>query len=365
MWEAIAALLDESEATEVDPTAPGHEPVVSGEELLLGRAVLDRLEARWLGQLAAFDAAGGFAADGAVSTASWLRHHGRLAHATASRLVQRARLLARLRTTAAMLRDGALSAGQVDAIAANVPARLAGLYAQVEADLASTLVELPVADVARVMRHWAARAEATLDDGGDPVEHDRQLVLTRLLNDRLHVQGHLDDPVDAATVEHAIALARRDDDVDVPLTRRNADALVTVCRFFLDHHDTPTARRHRPHVVIAFDADRGEAETLGGHRIDPSGLEMLLCDAAIQRLVRSGSVVLDYGVTTHTISVQLWQAAAVRDRGCRFPGCDRPLSWCDCHHATRYPEGPTSIDNLVMLCSHHHKLLHDPRWHAK
>ena len=326
--------------------------------------MLDRLEAFWLEQLAAFDASGGFAADGAASTISWLRHQGRLAHASAARYVKRARQLRQMPVTAGAARSGLLSGGQLDAIFANVPARLTELYAEAEAGLVPALAELPAADVGRVMRHWAARADDSLDEQDPRREPDRQLVLTRLLNDRLHVQGHIDDPVGAAVVEQAICLARTDEP-DRPITERNADALVDVCRFFLDNHELPTGRHNRPHIVITFDADRGETETISGHRIDDRGLETLLCDAAIQRLIRSGSVVLDYGTTTYTVSPQLWQAVGVRDCGCRFPGCDRPLSWCDCHHVKRYPEGPTAIGNLVMLCSYHHKLLHRPDWDAE
>ncbi|HEX7095735.1 MAG TPA: DUF222 domain-containing protein [Acidimicrobiales bacterium] len=366
MWDAIEALLERQEATGVDSAvAPcTSADAVPGEELLRGRAVLDRLEACWLAQLAAFDAAGDFAADGAVSTVAWLRQQARLSHAAASRAVKRARQLRQLPVTAALVGAGELSAGQLDAILANVSTQLTSLFAQAEAELVPTLAALPVRDVARLMRHWAAHAEAVLQQQQPPAEHDRQLFLTRLLNDRLQLQGHIDDPVAAATVEHALALARSQD-VEQPLPQRNADALVSICRFFLDNHDKPSGRRHRPHVVIAFDAERGVAEALAGHRIDPLGLETLLCDAAIQRLVRAGPIPLDLGTTTYTVGVQLWQAVALRDRGCRFPGCDRPVSWCDCHHVVRYPEGPTSIDNLAMLCAHHHRLLHQPGWHAK
>src|SRR5690606_12099946 len=113
-------------------------------------------------------------------------------------------------------------------------------------------------------------------------------------------------------------------DPNRPLPERNADALVSVCEFFCDHHDKPAARRRRPHVALVLDAGSGDAETITGHRVDPRGLETVLCDASIQRVLRAGPVVLDYGTTTSTISIPLWNATAVRDRGCRFPGCDRP-----------------------------------------
>ena len=57
------------------------------------------------------------------------------------------------------------------------------------------------------------------------------------------------------------------------------------------------------------------------------------------------------------------QRIAVRDQGCRFPGCDRPASWCDIHHVAEWDahEGPTSANNGVMLCRRHHRMLHGKR----
>jgi hypothetical protein len=56
----------------------------------------------------------------------------------------------------------------------------------------------------------------------------------------------------------------------------------------------------------------------------------------------------------------------VRDQHCRFPGCDRPVHWCEGHHIIPWEhDGPTNIDNLALLCSRHHHLIHKPDWHAK
>lgn len=42
------------------------------------------------------------------------------------------------------------------------------------------------------------------------------------------------------------------------------------------------------------------------------------------------------------------RALRVRDRGCVFPGCNRPPPWTDAHHITHWANGgPTSLDNLV------------------
>ena len=69
--------------------------------------------------------------------------------------------------------------------------------------------------------------------------------------------------------------------------------------------------------------------------------------------------VLDVGRQTSRWPVGIRRAITVRDRGCVFPGCDRPPSWTDIHHCTPWREGgPTSVDNGALLCRRHHTFIH-------
>jgi hypothetical protein len=94
---------------------------------------------------------------------------------------------------------------------------------------------------------------------------------------------------------------------------------------------------------------------------DDESVRRLACDASIRRVVMAGpSQPLDVGRRTPVVSPALRRAVIVRDGHCRFPGCDRPHSWCDAHHVRHWADGgATSLANLILLCRRHHRLLHE------
>jgi hypothetical protein len=58
-------------------------------------------------------------------------------------------------------------------------------------------------------------------------------------------------------------------------------------------------------------------------------------------------------------SAALRRALHSRDRGCRFPGCDQ-RRFVDAHHVRHWAHGGhTKLSNLLLLCRHHHRLIHE------
>jgi Domain of unknown function (DUF222)/HNH endonuclease len=327
-------------------------------------ALRDRLDARISTAVADVDAAGLYEADGATSMTAWLADRGRMTRRRAACTTREARLVGRLPLTAAAWRDGTLSSGQVEAICANLDHDLIELFAGHEAEVLPDLMALSPADTATAMRVWREHAE----DPPPRPDRPQRLHASRLLDGELAVKGSLD----AETGELLLAALRVAQTPDVegePLrstAARRADALGDVCRFFLDHQSTNRGGRHRPHVNLVFDLDVhgsvSQARTIGGIPIDRITAGRYLCDSIMHRVIVQGrSAILDYGRATRAIPPPLWNVMVLRDQHCRFPGCDRPAHWCECHHIVAWEKGgPTGPGNLVLLCTRHHHLLHRP-----
>jgi hypothetical protein len=72
---------------------------------------------------------------------------------------------------------------------------------------------------------------------------------------------------------------------------------------------------------------------------------------------------LEVGRTSRVVQPAQRNALAVRDGGCVFPNCDRPLAWCEAHHLRHWLHGgPTDLANLALLCRAHHRAVHEGGW---
>ena len=93
-------------------------------------------------------------------------------------------------------------------------------------------------------------------------------------------------------------------------------------------------------------------------------IRKIACDAdIIPVLLGSQGRILDIGRTTRIFPPHLRKAITARDQGCAFPGCTIPAPWCEAHHITYWSRGGTTCaDNGVLLCSHHHHLIHKEHW---
>jgi hypothetical protein len=311
-----------------------------------------------------------FARDGHLSAAGWLAHRYSLSRSVTEESMRRAQALEQMPAVARAFAEGDLSASAVGVLAG----------AQAAAPEAFERSETTLLDAARSMGFAALRA--TTDAWRVAADRDRALED----EDRRHERRRLDvcpdgegmtrvrGELDAEDGQMLITAVRAQMDAETRSapgpdartpTQRRADALGEICRAWLASRDRPMIGGERPHVVVTIDVEALAARS-GGARVEDTGAITpetalrLACDADLTRLItRGGSQPLELGRRTKVVPPGLRRAIAVRDGGCRFPGCGRPPGWCDAHHVRHWADGgETSLSNLVMLCRPHHRAIH-------
>ena len=347
------------------------EGAVSLEEFPALWAAQERTHARLALAAARFEASGEYGIDGAVTQAAWLRNRCRMSDTDASALLRLGRFLRNHEPVAEAAVESKLSAGQMRAMQINVGRTTEDVFAEQAEELIDIVAPLDVRGSEQVCKAWRQRAEAVTDQP-EPSVPERELTCKRASDGSL-VGRFVFDPALSAEFEKALGIAAtwegKDDTRKVGV--RQADAMFDVFAFFNANHDREGTPRHRPHVELnvnvenLVDGDCCGTSTTG----DPfaaSTTDAFLCDAVIQRFTMAGSMPLDVGRITRVVPLDIFRAVAKRDGGCRFPGCDRKVAWCDAHHVVFWRHGgSTGIENLALLCARHHHLIHRPGWQLK
>ncbi len=180
---------------------------------------------------------------------------------------------------------------------------------------------------------------------------------------------HLDLPVvDGETILKAVELASCTDCEfgDTTFTQQQADALVNVARCYLaggeQRQSSPAdiyqVVVHVDEIALCDPAEQGETNTQSDLPIN--NIKKLLCDSSLLVVLDdSDGNPLNLGRKKRVVSTPLRRALISRDKSCRYPGCTHK-KWLEAHHVTHWINGgETKIDNLLLLCSRHHDLLHD------
>jgi hypothetical protein len=151
--------------------------------------------------------------------------------------------------------------------------------------------------------------------------------------------------------------------------QRRHDALVELCELMLAAGDLPENGGSKPQLTLTAPYDvlnqELKAGTLDtGERLPAGAVRRLACDAGIIPAILDGQgIPLDVGRERRLVSGVLRRALVLRDRGCAFPGCDRPPRWCQGHHVRHWVDGgETSLGNSVLLCGFHHRFVHQGGW---
>lgn len=340
-------------------------------------AHVDAATHRLLECIRQFDDCGGWSQQGAVSCAHWLAWRVGLDAATAREKVRVARALGHLPAIDGALRVGKLSYAKVRALTRVATPRN-------EEQLLDIALAATGAQLERLCRGY--RTAQSPDDKPTP---EARTVRQRSLPGGMVKLEIVLGPDEADLVLRAIERARQPDretapgDVDVSAETRagseddddsadaawpsRADGAVTLAESFLAGHPATGNGGERFQVMVHLEPDPlgvpGEiAATLDdGTRVSAETFRRVACDCGVVATHCQGER-LNIGRRARSIPPAIRRALMLRDHGCAFPGCthDRFLHG---HHIRHWLHGgETSVENLVILCTAHHRLVHEGGW---
>jgi hypothetical protein len=255
----------------------------------------------------------------------------------------------------------------------------------------------------RILAHLDPDSAAP--DETEPATPSRELSFRRKRTGFWELNGRFDDETGARASALFNSLAERHSTDEGPDLRspleRYGDAFSDAIDLAYDSPELPTQAGERAHVMVAVsleDLKSGIGQAMLGDTATTSnpaagqsslgtnpkagvGRAMLgdlgtisaaearihACDCKIiPAVLGTQSEPLDLGRHHRLITTPLRHALYLRDRGCAFPGCHRPPRHCQGHHIRHWADGgPTELGNLVLLCAHHHRLLHRSGWQVR
>jgi hypothetical protein len=351
---------------ELDPTSVSDDELESG-VAMFSRAVsrLEALTARWATEARR---RGSFQRHGLVSLTRWLAYHADLDNGRARALVGLASTMEAHPETGALVASGELSAARARVLSRAAQAH-PKLYERDEQLLVGLARDQALRDLHRSVGYWRHCADDTIAERSAAEQRE-----AAYLNASVTWAGmvRLDGLLDPATGEavltalHAATPPPLDGD-HRPASNRRVEALGAICEQWLRNGTIDGGLRAAVTLTVDLETLEGrygrlcELDHTGS--VTPETARRILCDADITRVITEGaSEILDLGRATRTPSPAIRKALHLRDGHCRFRGCDRPAVWCDAHHIVHWLRGgKTCLDNLILLCRHHHGLLHEGR----
>lgn len=343
-----------------------------GDRIAAMAADIEAAVCRWLELVAEFDRREGWWVEGCTSCAAWVAWRCGVSPQAAREHVRVARRLTDLPRVRDAFARGELSYSKVRAIT-----RVEGV--EHEDELVELARNATAAQLERIVRSYRSAVRA--ETGAAAAIEDRFLALEWEDDGSLRVRGRL--PAEqGALLMQAIELAAerlRQDAAEEPApsraAARRADALAVLADEALTApHGGGRTGGDRVQLVVRVDADAltdaaaeesdatdhvGCCELDRGPALARTTARRLACDASVVRMTERDGEPLAIGRKTRSIPPALRRALRARDGGCRFPGCTNDR-FVDAHHIHHWADGgATDLDNLVHLCTQHHRLLHE------
>ena len=345
-----------------------------GDDMEELRRLINGMEAECTRRLQRFDSGGCYAATQALTAKAWLRWKCNFSPAAAAGRVAVARELADLPQATQAFADGDFSYAHAAMIARTSEKLDDKMEANAETILVTAAKEL---DLAR-LRMVTMKLQHCLDPdsvrGEANESHElRFLHLSQTLDGVFYINGRFDSEGGAVlqAALNALSGPPTPDDKRSPQQRR-ADSLVELARQTLDSGALPAVGGQKPHVTVtvsmatlANQPGSPAADLEWASPIPAETARRLACDAAVTPIfLDSEPNQPRAGQTSRSVSGSQRKALVYRDKGCRFPACDRPAPWTDVHHLKHWADGGKHLmDNMILLCRRHHRMVHEEGWH--
>lgn len=342
-----------------------------GDRIAAMAADIEAAVCAWLLLVAEFDRREGWALEGCTSCAAWVAWRCGLSPQAAREHVRVARRLTDLPKVRDAFARGELSFSKVRAIT-----RVEGV--EHEDELVELARNATAAQLERIVRSY--RSAVRIEEGAGRAHEDRFLALEWEDDGSVRVRGRLPAEQGALLMKAVELAAERlhtdaaEEPAPSPAAARRADALAVLADEALA---APAGAGRtggdRVQLVVRVDAgaltgdgagkdaahDAGCCELDRGPALARTTARRLACDASVIRMAERDGEPLAVGRKTRSIPPALRRALRARDGGCRFPGCTNDR-FVDAHHIRHWADGgATDLGNLVHLCTHHHRLLHE------
>jgi hypothetical protein len=300
-----------------------------------------------------------FQRDGYSSATALLKHRYAMHQGAAQQLVRRANGLADAQLVSLAYERGAISTAQVDALL-EASYLAPEPFAKDEGSLVELAMDTPqVRELRKSLDYWAKEVAAEDQAADRDLARELRGVRARRVDGMVHASVWFDAD-EGEQFLAAIEPGPPAEDDHRSIYQRRSDQLIGIINGATD----------RPNITVHVSAEqlsdppRAISESSFGTYMSAFEVERLACDACIARVVFGPKgQPIDVGRSKRLVTKGMRTALEARDLGCVFPGCDRPAHWCDAHHIIHWSKGGrTCLSNLVLLCRHHHTLMHEAGW---
>jgi len=314
-----------------------------------------------------FDDRFGFAKWSFKTCAEWLAWRSSISLSAAREKVRTAQALRTLPAIAAAFAEGKLSYSKVRALTRVAQAHNEDLLLAYALEASLPRVEERCRQIRNVQpesTHAAQRVweRRSLTVWRDEAHGTLRLTVELPIEDGELIVNALDCAVAAGEVSAGVEPGINGETQGIAWQAQQADALVAVVKAYLDGGGAGGERSGTADhsLVVVHVDDAALREEAGRSDLPLETVRRLTCDGAVLTVVddEEGNP-LDVGRKQCTVPTALKRALEARDRGCTFPGCHRQR-YLDAHHLHHWSKGgETSLENLTLLCTYHHRLLHE------